>query len=58
MTTPEDISTLEARLSKAIADCESWRATGLTQQYIEAYDLVEALQLQLRRRLQLPFRIP
>lgn len=58
MNTSEDLSVLQARLSQAIADCESWRATGLSQRYTEAYDLVEALQLELRRRLQLPFQIP
>lgn len=51
MTTEETIATLEARISKAVVDCEAWRRTGLSENYIEAYDLVEALQLQLLRRL-------
>lgn len=54
MTTEESISTLEERISKAVADCEAWRQTGFGESYMEAYDLVEALQLQLRRRLRLP----
>ncbi|WP_232081215.1 hypothetical protein [Variovorax sp. WDL1] len=54
MNTEESISTLEERISKAVADCEAWRQTGFSESYMEAYDLVEALQLQLRRRLRLP----
>ncbi|MET3371359.1 hypothetical protein ABIC89_000392 [Variovorax boronicumulans] len=50
----QDIQALQDQLSKAVTDCETWRATGLLEQYLEAYDLVEALQLQLRRRLRLP----
>lgn len=54
MMTEESIPTLEERISKAVADCEAWRQTGFSESYMEAYDLVEALQLQLRRRLRLP----
>lgn len=48
-----DIARLLERTSAAILDCQTWRATGLTEKYVEAYDLVEALQLQLRRELRL-----
>jgi len=51
MTNHESLAALEARISKAVKDCETWRATGLGESYMEAYDLVEALQLELRRRL-------
>lgn len=54
MTTEEAIGILQARISKAVIECEAWRQTGLSENYMEAYDLVEALQLQLRRRLRLP----
>ncbi|QRF63019.1 hypothetical protein [Variovorax paradoxus] len=50
----ETIATLEERISKAVMDCEAWRRTGISESYLEAYDLVEALQLQLRRLLRLP----
>ena len=56
-TIVRDLGDLQTRLSHAVANCESWRASGLTEQYIEAYNLVEALQLQLRQRLQLEFRL-
>ena len=45
----ETIATLEERISKAVMDCEAWRRTRISESYMEAYDLVEALQLQLRR---------
>jgi hypothetical protein len=54
MTPETAIGVLEQRLATAVADCEAWRSTGLTEKYLEAYDLVEALQLQLRTRLRLP----
>jgi hypothetical protein len=54
MSREESIAELEARISKAVTDCETWRQTGLGESYMEAYDLVEALQLQLRKRLRLP----
>ena len=54
MNTNEEISALEERISFAVRACEGWRKTGFGEKYIEAYDLVEALQLQLRRRLRLP----
>ena len=54
MTGETDLSVLEQKISTAVADCEIWRATGLTERYIEAYDLVEALQMQLRMRLRQP----
>lgn len=54
METEEGISTLEQRISNAVADCQAWRSTGRVEKYIEAYDMVEALQLQLRMRLRPP----
>lgn len=54
MAIHEDLATLQDHIARAVKDCEAWRATGLVEQYLEAYDLVEALQLQLRRRLRLP----
>ena len=54
MDTNEEISTLKERIAFAVRACDGWRLTGFGEKYIEAYDLVEALQLQLRRRLRLP----
>ena len=54
MTIHEDLRTLEERIANAVKDCEAWRATDFREKYLEAYDLVEALQLQLRSRLRLP----
>lgn len=54
MNVHDDLLALEERIGKALKDCETWRATGFGEKYLEAYDLVEALQLQLRQRLRLP----
>ncbi len=54
MATDEGISSLEQRISSAVADCQAWRSTGMVEKYLEAYDLVEALQLQLRMQLRPP----
>lgn len=49
--TPIDtIQALERRIAEAAADCEAWRRTGNTEKYVEAYDLVEALQKDLQQR--------
>lgn len=54
MGNQENLLALDDRISSAMRPYEGWRATGFDERYIEAYDLVEALQLQLRRRLRLP----
>lgn len=51
MNNQETIPALEARISLAVADLKTWRATGLSEKYMEAYCLVEALQQQLQHRL-------
>lgn len=47
MTSQHDINELMVRLDKAQADCETWRAAGPREKYLEAYFLVEALTLQV-----------
>jgi hypothetical protein len=42
---------LRQRIACAAIECETWRRTGLTEKYIESYDLVEALQADLERHL-------
>lgn len=43
----EDIATLQVRIAKAEAERDSWRVSGMQEKYLEAYSMVEALELQL-----------
>ena len=43
----EDIAALQMRIAKAEADRDSWRVSGMQEKYLEAYSMVEALELQL-----------
>lgn len=43
----EDITAFELRLAKAQTDRDAWRAAGREEKYLEAYFMVEALELQL-----------
>jgi hypothetical protein len=54
MTTPEDVDVLKTRLARALSERDTWRAAGLQEQYLEAYSMVEALELQLKERLRQP----
>lgn len=47
MTFQEDIDSLKSRIAKAESDRETWRVAGPEEKYLEAYFLVEALELQL-----------
>ena len=49
MTLHEEIAALQARIAKAQAERDTWRTTGMQQKYLEAYSLVEALELDLER---------
>jgi hypothetical protein len=40
----------ERRIGNATAKRESWRRAEFTEKYVEACQLVEALQAELRRR--------
>ncbi|HSV69392.1 MAG TPA: hypothetical protein VLI72_04720 [Methylibium sp.] len=42
---------LRVRLAKAQADRDTWRVAGLQDQYLTAYFLVEALELQIEQLL-------
>lgn len=57
MKNQASIDALQDRISVAARNCEAWRAAGLNDNYMEAYDLVEALQLQLRQQLRVPMVI-
>jgi hypothetical protein len=47
MTLQEDIAAMQVRIAKAESERESWRVSGMQEKYLEAYSMVEALELQL-----------
>lgn len=49
MTLRQDIADLRARIAKAQSERDTWRTSGMQEKYLEAYSLVEALELQLER---------
>jgi hypothetical protein len=49
MTLQEDIAALQVRIAKAGSERDSWRVSGMQEKYLEAYSMVEALELQLDR---------
>lgn len=49
MTSSATIAEIKDRIAKATAERDAWRASGLQEKYLEAYSLVEALELQLER---------
>jgi hypothetical protein len=53
-TAQKDIAELQQRIAKAEADRDTWRASGRREKYLEAYSMVEALELQLERLQAVP----
>jgi len=51
MTFEEDIAALELRIAQEGEKCQAWRIAGPEEKYLEAYSMVEALELQLQRKL-------
>jgi len=49
MTLHEEISALHARIAKAQSERDTWRTSGMQEKYLEAYSLVEALEVDLER---------
>jgi hypothetical protein len=47
MTFQEDIAAMQVRIAKAESERDSWRVSGMQEKYLEAYSMVEALELQL-----------
>jgi len=48
MSVQEDIAALQVRIAKAESERNSWRVSGgMQEKYLEAYSMVEALELQL-----------
>ena len=54
MTLKDDIDAIKSRIAKAESERDAWRLAGLEEKYIEAYSMVEALELQLEQRLRQP----
>lgn len=49
MTFLEEVAAVRARIAKAESERDGWRAAGRQERYLEAYLMVEALELQLER---------
>jgi hypothetical protein len=49
MTLQEEIAAIQARITKAQSERDTWRSSGMQEKYLEAYSLVEALELELER---------
>ena len=47
MTLKDEFAALTGRIAKARADLAAWQAAGAQEKYLEAYSLVDALELQL-----------
>lgn len=54
MSSREDIAAIEVRIAKAESERDTWRSSGRQEKYLEAYSMVEALELQLDRLLKAP----
>lgn len=52
MTPSPEVVALRQRIAKAERDRDTWRATGRREKYLEAYSMVEALEVQLERLTQ------
>ena len=48
----EATDSLRERIVKAEADRDMWRAAGVEERYMEAYFMVEALELQMDQHMQ------
>jgi hypothetical protein len=49
MTLKEDIAAMQLRVARAESERDRWRVSGTQEKYLEAYSMVEALELQLDR---------
>jgi hypothetical protein len=47
MILEEEIAAMQLRIAKAESERDSWRVSGMQEKYLEAYSMVEALELQL-----------
>ena len=49
--TNQEADSLRVRIARAEVQRDAWRTAGNEEKYLEAYFLVEALELQLARRV-------
>ncbi|TAK84763.1 MAG: hypothetical protein EPO20_13035 [Betaproteobacteria bacterium] len=49
MTFREEVADLQARIAKAESERDTWRTSGMQENYLAAYSRVDALELQLER---------
>jgi len=49
MTVHQEAVALRLRIARAELERDAWRASGLQEKYLEAYSMVEALEVQLER---------
>jgi hypothetical protein len=54
MSAREDIAAIQVRIAKAETERDTWRDSGRPEKYLEAYSMVEALELQLERLRKAP----
>ncbi len=52
MTFEQDIAALELRIPLEEEKRDAWRVAGSEEKYLEGCSMVEALELQLERKLQ------
>jgi hypothetical protein len=45
---PRDIAEIRTRIAKATLDCNTWRAAGFSEKYLEACSLMEALEVEMK----------
>lgn len=58
MSSREDIAAIQVRIAKAESERDGWRSLGRQEKYLEAYSMVEALELQLDRLRKDPPSVP
>jgi hypothetical protein len=51
MTVQHEIDSFRARIARAESERDAWRSAGNEEKYLEAYFLVEALELQFARHV-------
>ena len=58
MNSAEDIAAMQVRITRAESERDSWRGSGRQEKYLEAYSMVEALELQLDALRKAPPSMP
>ena len=50
----KDFAAMQERIARAALERDTWRTSGMQEKYLQAYSMVEALELQLDRLRQGP----